>query len=123
MTTPLPKFKPRPVDQVEAFLRPLLTNPQVSEDTQLRAVITYSEGYYRAVFDAAYFVLVEDETEPTKSQWNTLKKKLKRRESKLFILKAHGALTYEDAACYYIELGFFAANPPSKRLVGGVVPE
>lgn len=66
---------------------------------------SYDDGHYRAVFEKSLFTLTEGNTEPTKSQWNTLKKRMKRINRNVFIFKAHGE-TAENH--YYLDFGFFA---------------
>ncbi|RMG76179.1 MAG: hypothetical protein D6711_04740 [Chloroflexi bacterium] len=65
----------------------------------------HDDGHYRVVFKKSFFTLTQDNTEPTKSQWNTLKKRMKRINKRVFIFKEHGE-TSEDH--YYMDFGFFA---------------
>lgn len=112
----LPTFKPRPHAYVHDFISRVLVNSQVSEDTHLRDLVTYPEGYYRAIFAPTYFVLAEATTEPTKSQWNTLKKRVKRLNPGVFVFKEYGIIPCNAAApagqpddyCLYLDFGFFA---------------
>ena len=107
----LPRFRRRDPEQVEPFIAHILTN-KVDPRTTLRRLIERQDHSFRAVFEARFFVLSEGETEPTRSQWNNLKKKLKRAAPDTFIFKEHGR---EDCApgkpgCYYIDFGYFAAH-------------
>src|SRR5690606_28569636 len=104
----LPNFKPRRYEHVKSLMERIFTNERVSEETQFVDLIEYDDGHYRALFNPAYFVLVEGTIEPSKSQWNTLKKHAKRFDEKLFIFKEHGETKCSDAACYYLDFGFFA---------------
>lgn len=78
-------------------------------------VIAYDDGHYRAVFKSTFFTLHDDADAPTKSQWSTLKKRMKRRNRQTFIFKEQGELDcdmlYGEAernyACYYVDFGFF----------------
>ncbi len=75
----------------------------------LLELIEYDDNHYRAVFAESYFLLRADNETPSKSQWNTLKKKLKRRDRSIFIFRAHGKLEAADAQAkvkYYLEFGF-----------------
>jgi hypothetical protein len=108
MTSELPRFAKRRPDIVENWMRMALTNPRTANTSALRALIPHEDGHFRAIFSPAYFALAEGATEPTKSQWNTLKKHLKRIEPRLFIFKEHGAVEYEGELCLYLDFGFFA---------------
>lgn len=74
------------------------------DSTHLVRIESFDEGYFRAVFDKHYFILPEGITTPSKSQWNTLKKRAKRMDSQVFVLKEHGET--EDGL-YYLDFGFF----------------
>ncbi len=76
-------------------------------------LIQYDDNHFRAIFDAGYFVLRPDQTGPSKSQWSTLKKKLKRRNRSIFIFRAHGEVDCRQARsarkgqkCLYLDFGF-----------------
>lgn len=105
MTTGLPKFKVRALEKVRELLEEVFTFKDVC---YLRELIPFEDGHYRAVFDPAFFVLAAGQVEPSKSQWNTLKKKLKRRDEKVFVFKEHGEIVEGDARLYYLDFGFFA---------------
>ncbi len=94
----LPKFKPRPQDYVLEFAKAVLSK---GENSYFHSLTEYRDGHYRVTFDAAYF----GKTDPTKSQWSTLKKRMKRHNDKVFVFKEHG-LTPEGH--YYLDFGFFA---------------
>lgn len=104
----LPQFKRRPQESVQALLSTVLTNPAVSEETQLVELETYPDGHFRAWFSPDYFVLAEGASEPSKSQWNTLKKKLKRHDALAFVFKAYGEEVRDGQMRYYLDFGFFA---------------
>ncbi len=109
----LPRFKPRSRKAVEAYISRVLADRQRPEESHLLALIAYRDGHYRAIFDGAYFTLQEGHDRPSKSQWNTLKKKMKRHDRRVFVFKAHGEIDCPDAApgdspCYYVDFGFFA---------------
>ncbi|MCB9450310.1 MAG: hypothetical protein H6672_02660 [Anaerolineaceae bacterium] len=103
----LPEFKPRDRETVLKFVSAMLTNEHVGSETHLKALESYPDGHYRVIFDPTYFALPPDQTEPTKSQWNSLKKKLKRHDPKVFIFKEHGEIEREGHS-FYLDFGFFA---------------
>jgi hypothetical protein len=72
-------------------------------------LVEYPDGHYRALFDPALFVLPAGQSAPSKSQWNNLKKRMKRHEPLVFVFKEHGEATGGDGSqCYYVDFGFFA---------------
>ncbi len=104
----LPDFKPLPREYVESLLRRVLAHDAKGEMTHLRELHAYEDGHYRVIFSPAYFTLTTDQTEPSKSQWNGLKKKLKRHEPRIFIFKDHGMVPYGAERCGFLDFGFFA---------------
>ncbi|MBL8119020.1 MAG: hypothetical protein JNJ78_15915 [Anaerolineae bacterium] len=107
----LPHFKPRDREQVEALLREVLTLGSAVEQSHLIEVIAYPDGHYRALFAPAYFVLPAGKSEPSKSQWSNLKKRLKRHDPLVFVYKEHGESTQgeQKRRVYYLDFGFFAS--------------
>lgn len=105
MSNPLPKFQSRPLGNVKTFMNRALTR---GDNTSLRDVIAHKDGHFRVVFDKSYFALAEGAAEPTKSQWSTFKKHLKRMDAKLFVFKEHGTVSCGEDECYYVDIGFFA---------------
>ncbi len=68
------------------------------------------DGRCRAIFKKSYFVLQEGNTEPSKSQWSTLKKKIKRHNRGVFVFKETGEIACSpesETMCYYLDFGFF----------------
>lgn len=69
------------------------------------------DGRCRAIFKKSYFILQGDNTEPSKSQWSTLKKKMKRHNRGVFVFKETGETACHAEAvsdsCYYVDFGFF----------------
>ncbi len=96
----LPRFTQRKRDSVMAYVSRVLTTRNI-EATHLLKLIGFSDGHYRAIFRPDYF----SSTPPSKSQWNTLKKKMKRHDRRVFVFKTHGQT---DDQNYYIDFGFFA---------------
>ncbi|MCA9903760.1 MAG: hypothetical protein KC547_07890 [Anaerolineae bacterium] len=112
----LPHFRHRHADEVRDLIAHILTNKTDERSTLLR-LVERGDHSYRAIFDSRYFVLAEGEDEPTKSQWNNLKKKLKRAASDIFVFKDHGRIDCQPGkpGCWYVDFGFFAerARPQS----------
>ncbi|MFO7320350.1 MAG: hypothetical protein DIU68_001340 [Chloroflexota bacterium] len=108
----LPAFQRRRFDQVHKYISRVLTNPRQASTTRLVKLLTYDDGHYRAIFRGDYFVLQEGATGPTKSQWSTLKKHMKRIAPEVFIFKEHGEIPCgpevrdPSVRCYYIDFGF-----------------
>lgn len=88
--------------------RVLMLDP-ASSRSYLRELVEYPDGHYRALFEAAYFVLPGGQSAPSKSQWNNLKKRMKRHEPLVFVFKEHGEVADKDGRqCCYVDFGFFA---------------
>lgn len=110
----LPEFRARPYELVLAFATRAFTIGQRAEESYLRRLIAYEDGHYRALFAPSYFLLADGRKEPTKSQWNTLKKHLKRIDPLVFTFKDYGSAWCEDdqtETCLYLDFGFFAEMP------------
>lgn len=110
----LPDFRKVRRDEAMKFISRVLVG--ASGSSSLHKLLQYDDNHYRAVFRPEYFKLDDDQREPSKSQWNTLKKRMKRVNHDVFVFKAHGSINCEatnrfDASgsgCYYIDFGFFA---------------
>ena len=74
----LPPFNKRNRDNVLAYISLILMNEQTSDVSHFVDLLEFDDGHYRVLFKPTYFALQNGQTEPTKSQWNSLKKKLKR---------------------------------------------
>lgn len=75
----------------------------------LLELIEYDDRHFRVVFAASYFQPAAGHGGPSKSQWNTLKKKLKRRDRTVFIFRDHGMLEASAADTtvkYFLDFGF-----------------
>lgn len=109
----LPEFRRRRYDLVHSFASRAFYNPRQSESSRLVQVITYDDNHFRAIFRKDYFVLAEGQTEPSRSQWNTLKKHMKRLDNDVFVFKqvgevpCGGNVREPGATCYYVDFGFF----------------
>lgn len=99
---PLPTFVQHHHDYVATFITGVLMHPD-KDDSYFIDLVEYDDHHFRVIFSTDYFHRDEGhQGEPTKSQWNTLKKKLKRHNRSVFVLKEHGLLG-EKA---YLEFGF-----------------
>jgi hypothetical protein len=105
----LPPFQRRKRDDVVAFISSILINANSAETSYLIDLLEYPDGHFRAVFDPHYFVLQNSQTEPTKSQWNGLKKKLKRHDPLVFVFKDYGYVDGKQSQVY-LDFGFLAAH-------------
>ena len=110
----LPPFVRRNRDAVAAYIAAILINPNSAEVSHFVELLQYEDGHYRALFDPRYFVLREGQTEPTKSQWNSLKKKLKRHDSTVFVFKEHGEVGTQEKQ-YYLDFGFLPELPTTTQ--------
>ena len=106
---PLPEFRTRSLDRVHQYIAHVLTNERQADTTRLVQLIPYPDGHFRAVFKSDYFALSEGQSEPSKSQWNTLKKRMKRIEGDVFIFREHGETECAPGErCFYLDFGFVA---------------
>lgn|SRR5690606_20929782 len=103
MPTTLPQFAPRNYASILEFAQIIFTNHQ-SDEIWLHELIAYKDHHYRAIFKPQYFILPSPTAEPSKSQWNSLKKKFKRHDRQAFVFKDYGKT---ETHLYYIEFGFF----------------
>ena len=72
----------------------------------------FEDNHFRAIFKVAYFQLPEGVDMPSKSQWNTFKKKMKRRNHSVFVFREYGVTDCGKTdktgqePCLYIDFGF-----------------
>lgn len=117
----LPEFKRFNRDYVVSFVSQALTLPNHPEKSHFRRLVEYEDGHYGVIFALDYFA--SDDT-PTKSQWNSLKKKLKRHDKRVFIFKDHSLTNCDEGdglvACGCLEFGFFAheMRPSGGGIIG-----
>ena len=107
MSNELPRFRKTPFDKAHQFAAAVFTNTHVGPKSFLRKLVPFEDHHYRAFFAPEYFVLAEGHAEPSKSQWNSLKKKMKRHHGGVFIFREHGSAPCDGKPCYYVEFGFF----------------
>ncbi len=92
---PLPNFIPQDRHYVEELLGRILSHTNDDDETFLIELIQYEDHHFRVIFSTEYFQRDTPKNEllsPTKSQWNTLKKKLKRHDRRIFVFKEHGLI-------------------------------
>lgn len=97
----LPEFRTPPRAYVENYMQTVLGNSFVKLQHR-------PDGAFRAVFDFSYFHIKEGETRPSKSQWGTLKKRMKRLNKGVFVFKETGEIDIDGEAYAVIAFGFFA---------------
>lgn len=103
----LPQFQQRKTFQVLPIIQGVFSG-------HLLRLEPFEDGHFRAVFRPDYFVMQGDATEPTKSQWSSLKKRIKRRDHRIFVFKEYGTVLCQADAetadstkqCFYIDFGF-----------------
>ena len=103
----LPAFRKVKKSYAAAFINGVLSSPR---GASLLRLIEFDDHHFRAVFKASYFQLAEGASAPSKSQWNTLRKKIKRRNRRVFVYRESGAIACDDApegGCLYLDFGFF----------------
>jgi hypothetical protein len=96
----LPRFRKMRFDTVHQFASHAISHEGKSA---LKQLIPHDDHHFRALFSADYFMLGEDRPAPTRSQWSTLKKRLKRLRHDVFIFKDYG----RQGDLYYVDFGFF----------------
>jgi hypothetical protein len=95
----LPDFREVTLDYAERYAQ------QVFGDA-LHAVAAQAGGYFRATFGEGYFTIQPGNDAPSRSQWNTLKKRMKRVNRGAFVLKETGTTAAGDDVHYYVDFGF-----------------
>lgn len=95
----LPTFRKSHYDYAENYAQ------QVFGDA-FQMLSAQTGDYFRVLFLPSYFVLQDDRTEPSKSQWNTLKKRMRRINPQVFVFKAHGETQVDEQTLYYMDFGF-----------------
>ena len=106
MSSDLPDFRKVMRSYAASIVSGALSGPRGSALLELRE---YEDRHYRVIFSLTYFELREGADVPSKSQWSTLKKKLKRRNRSIFVFREHGQIKCpdgSDAICLYLDFGF-----------------
>lgn len=104
----LPEFKKVKKSFVTQFINGALVG---AGGASLVSLEEFDDNHYRVIFKLSYFQLAEGTDSPSKSQWNTLKKKIKRRDRAVFIFREYGQIECGDAVaktekCLYLDFGF-----------------
>jgi hypothetical protein len=105
----LPEFRKTKHEYAMKFINSVLMGMGGASLVRLES---FEDYHFRAIFKRSYFQLAEDADEPSKSQWNTLKKKMKRRNHSVFIFREYGTMacdqktTSSQETCFYIDFGF-----------------
>jgi len=112
MPKELPRFRKVQRRYAAAIIQNALSGPGGSALLQLNE---FDDHHFRAVFDSKFFQLAPGKALPSKSQWNTLKKRLKRRERSIFIFRKYGKIDCSELAksspvgtCLYLDFGFLS---------------
>ena len=101
----LPEFKTQKREFVNDFLRQVFMHPN-QEQSHFVRLEEHKDGHYSAVFSLNYFASPDA---PTKSQWNSLKKKLKRHDKRIFVFKDTSVIECDAlGGCGSLDFGFFA---------------
>ena len=110
MPNDLPPFQRVKRAYAASIVHGVLSGPGGSALLRLQ---DYADGHFRAIFSIRYFQLPEGQEAPSKSQWNTLKKRLKRRDRRIFVFRAYGEIDCRQVkrrrkgeTCLYLDFGF-----------------
>ncbi len=95
----LPDFRESKPDYAEQYAQTVFGE-------RLVAVVERPNNAFRAVFAPAYFTIQPGNDAPSRSQWSTLKKRMKRVNPGVFVFKDHGDTVYDDRHHYYVDFGF-----------------
>lgn len=107
----LPEFQKRKTFEVLPYANRIFTASHDGRNHLVR-LVSFPDGHFRAIFHASYFANTTEDPTPSKSQWNTLKKKFKRHNHRVFVFKNVGEVACDDKvagskACYYVDFGFY----------------
>lgn len=109
MNSELPEFRKTQYTYAMKFINSVLSG---AGGASLIRLESFEDNHFRAIFTPRYFQLAPDSSQPSKSQWNTLKKKMKRRNHSVFIFREYGAIDCQtknrktNDKCLYIDFGF-----------------
>ena len=110
MHTDLPTFRRVKNTYASTVIHGVLSGPRGSA---LLELIEFEDHHFRAIFSARYFQIALGNDLPSKSQWNTLKKKLKRRNRSIFVFREHGEIDCDsigaaqpERICLFLDFGF-----------------
>jgi hypothetical protein len=107
MQPQLPEFEKRAKAKVIPLVTAIFSQHMIE-------LVQHEDGHFRVMFTDGVFTMGEGQSEPTQSQWSTLKKRFKRRDKRLFIFKEHGGVASDSkqgetatTPHYYLDFGFF----------------
>lgn len=110
MSKALPEFRKVKRSYAAALVHGALSGPSGSALLQL---IEFDDHHFRAIFDIKQFQLADGAQLPSKSQWNSLKKRLKRRDRSIFVFRQYGPIDCDSqgkklaaSTCLYLDFGF-----------------
>lgn len=110
MSAELPRFRKVKRSYAASMIHSALSG---AGGSALLRLIEHEDHHFRAIFDRKHFQLPPDRDLPSKSQWNTLKKRLKRRDRSIFVFRKYGPIDCKSAGrrvaadgCLYIDFGF-----------------
>lgn len=110
MQQDLPVFRKVPRRYAARFINEALSSPR---GASLLDLIEFEDHHFRVIFRVDYFQLSVDASAPSKSQWSTLRKKLKRRNRSVFVFRESGQLECPQSVavdgqqiCLYLDFGF-----------------
>ncbi|MFZ4814718.1 MAG: hypothetical protein ACOYL5_09290 [Phototrophicaceae bacterium] len=96
----LPELSRRPMVYVQNYARTVF-------GVAFHGLTEIKANAYRAFVLPSYFTLQPGNTEPSKSQWSTMKKRMKRINGGIFVFKQVGETLHNGARCYYVDFGYF----------------
>jgi len=104
----LPEFKKVKTSYAQQFINGVLVGAGGGSLIKLEV---FEDNHFRAIFKQSYFQLAKDNDMPSKSQWNTLKKKIKRRNHSVFVFREYGQIACgeempDSVVCLYLDFGF-----------------
>jgi len=95
----LPDLQPTPIEYAQSYGERVFGE-------RLVVVKPQPENVYRALFRQAYFTIQPGNDKPSRSQWNTLKKRMKRVHPGVFVLREYGETQHAGQTVCYIDFGF-----------------
>lgn len=96
----LPEFDRRAHGKAQTLARRIFGEAFVRLDS-------FDDGHFRVLFLERYFTMQPGNDAPSKSQWSTLKKKIKRHDRDTFVFKETGMVSDAAERMYFLDFGFF----------------
>jgi hypothetical protein len=95
----LPQFKETHKGYAIQYAQKVFGNALIGVNRQ-------GNGYFRVMFTQVYFTIQPGNDAPSKSQWGTLKKRMKRVNKGVFVLRKSGTIQHEGKDVYFMDFGF-----------------